>query len=28
VIVSDIDELAEALRGEAVWSTTLPRDAA
>jgi phosphoglycolate phosphatase len=28
LIVDDIDELAEALRGDAVWSTTLPRDAA
>jgi phosphoglycolate phosphatase len=28
LIVSDIDELAEALRGDLVWSTTLPRDAA
>jgi phosphoglycolate phosphatase len=28
MIVSDIDELAEALRGDLVWSTTLPRDAA
>jgi phosphoglycolate phosphatase len=28
LIVEDIDELAEALRGDAVWSTTLPRDAA
>jgi phosphoglycolate phosphatase len=28
LIVSDVDELAEALRGDAVWSTTLPRDVA
>jgi phosphoglycolate phosphatase len=28
LVVEDIDELAEALRGDAVWSTTLPRDAA
>ena len=28
LIVSDMDELAEALRGNAVWSTALPRDAA
>jgi phosphoglycolate phosphatase len=28
LIVSDVDELAAALRGDAVWSTTLPRDAA
>jgi phosphoglycolate phosphatase len=28
LIVEDIDELAQALRGDAVWSTTLPRDAA
>ncbi|HWN29180.1 MAG TPA: HAD hydrolase-like protein [Actinomycetospora sp.] len=28
LIVSDLDELADALRGDAVWSSTLPRDAA
>jgi phosphoglycolate phosphatase len=28
LIVEDLDELAEALRGDAVWSTALPRDAA
>jgi phosphoglycolate phosphatase len=28
LIVDDLDELAEALRGDAAWSTTLPRDAA
>jgi phosphoglycolate phosphatase len=28
LIVSDMDELAEALLGDTVWSTTLPRDAA
>jgi phosphoglycolate phosphatase len=28
LVVDDLDELAEALRGDAVWSTTLPRDAA
>jgi phosphoglycolate phosphatase len=28
LIVSDVDELAAALRGDAVWSTTLPRAAA
>ena len=28
LIVSDVDELADALRGDVVWSTTMPRDAA
>ena len=28
LVVDDLDELAAALRGDAVWSTTLPRDAA
>jgi phosphoglycolate phosphatase len=28
LVVSDVDELGEALRGDLVWSTTLPRDAA
>jgi phosphoglycolate phosphatase len=28
LIVSDVDELAEALRGDEVWSTALPRDVA
>jgi phosphoglycolate phosphatase len=28
LIVSDVDELVEALRGDAVWSTIVPRDAA
>ncbi len=28
LIVSDLDELADALRGDTVWSSTLPRDAA
>jgi phosphoglycolate phosphatase len=28
LIVDDLDELAAALRGDAVWSTSLPRDAA
>jgi len=28
LIVSELDELADALRGDAVWSTRVPRDAA
>jgi phosphoglycolate phosphatase len=28
LIVSDVDELADVLRGDVVWSTTMPRDAA
>jgi phosphoglycolate phosphatase len=28
LVVQDVDELADALRGDAIWSTALPRDAA